>query len=42
VLCGVETIVVHYGNNVRDAKTAEVMQLNHAGKVCRVWANYNK
>jgi hypothetical protein len=42
VLWGVETIVVYYGNNVRDGKTAEVMQLNHAGKVCRVWANYNK
>jgi hypothetical protein len=42
VLWGVETIVVYYGNNVRDGKTAEVMQLNPAGKVCRVWANYNK
>jgi hypothetical protein len=42
VLWGVETIVVYYGNNVRDGKSAEVMQVNAAGKVCRVWANYNK
>ncbi len=42
VLWGVETIVVSYTNNVRDSATAEVMQFNPAGKVCRVWANYNK
>jgi hypothetical protein len=42
VLWGVETIVVYYGSNVRDGKSAEVMQLNPAGKVRRVWANYNK
>ena len=42
VLWGVETIVVYYGNNVRDGKTAEVMQFSPAGKVIRVWANYNK
>lgn len=42
VLWGVETIVVYYGTNVRDGKSAEVMQLNPSGKVRRVWANYNK
>ena len=42
VLWGVETIVACYTNNVRDSKTAEVMQFNPAGKVCRVWANYDK
>jgi ketosteroid isomerase-like protein len=42
VFWGVETIVVLYANNVRDGKSAEVMQLNAAGKVCRVWANYDK
>ena len=42
VLWGVETIVVHYANNVRDGKSAEVMQLNPAGRICRVWANYDK
>jgi len=42
VLWGVETIVAYYGNNVRDGKTAEVMQFNPAGKVVRVFANYNK
>jgi predicted ester cyclase len=42
VLWGVETIVVSYTNNVLDSKSAEVMQLNSAGKVCRVWANYDK
>jgi ketosteroid isomerase-like protein len=42
VLWGVETIVVYYGNNVRDGKTAEVMQFSPAGKVIRVFANYNK
>jgi hypothetical protein len=42
VLWGVETIVVCYTNNVRDSKSAEVMQLNPSGKVSRVWANYDK
>ncbi len=42
VLWGVETIVVYCRNNVRDGNTAEVMQLNPAGKVRRVWANYDK
>jgi hypothetical protein len=42
VLWGVETIVVYYGNQLRDGKTAEVMLFNPAGKVCRVWANYNQ
>ena len=42
VLCGVETIVVYYGNQVRDGKTAEVMQFNPTGKVVRVYANYNQ
>lgn len=42
VLWGVETVVVYYGSNVRDGKSAEIMQLNPAGKVLRVWANYNK
>ena len=41
VLWGIETIVTYYGNNVRDGKTAEVMQFNPAGKVIRVFANYN-
>ncbi len=42
VLSGIETIVVYYGNNVRDGKTAEVMQFNPTGKVIRVFANYNQ
>jgi|SRR6185437_455514 len=42
VLWGVETIVAYYGNNVRNGKTAEVMQFNPAGKVIRVFANYNQ
>jgi ketosteroid isomerase-like protein len=42
VLWGVETIVAYYGNNVRDGKTAEVMQFNSGGKVIRVFANYNR
>jgi predicted ester cyclase len=42
VLWGVETIVVCYTNNVRDSKSAEVMQLSPSGKVSRVWANYDK
>ncbi len=39
---GVETIVVSYVNNVRGNKTAEVMLLNAAGKIRRVWANYDQ
>ncbi|MGA8289568.1 MAG: nuclear transport factor 2 family protein, partial [Acidobacteriaceae bacterium] len=42
VLWGVETIVAYYGSNVRDSKTAEVMQFNPSGKVVRVFANYNQ
>ena len=42
VLWGVETIVAYYGSNVRASKTAEVMQFNSAGKVIRVFANYNQ
>lgn len=42
VLWGVETIVLCYANKVRGSKTAEVMQLTAAGKVCRVWANYDQ
>ncbi len=41
-LWGVETIVVYYINNVRGSKTAEVMLLNPAGKIRRVWANYDQ
>lgn len=42
VLWGMETVVVVYGNNVRSSKSAEVMQFGPAGKVRRVWANYNQ
>jgi predicted ester cyclase len=42
VLWGVETVVVYYTNNVRGSKSAEVMQLNPAGKIRRVWANYDE
>ena len=42
VLWGVETIVVFYANNVRGTKAAEVMQLSAAGKVRRMWANYDQ
>jgi|SRR5215472_18383469 len=42
VFAGVETIVVCYANNVRGGKAAEVMQLNAAGKIRRVWANYDQ
>jgi ketosteroid isomerase-like protein len=42
VLAGVETIVVVYENNVRGGRSAEVMQLNDAGKIRRVWANYSQ
>jgi hypothetical protein len=41
-LWGTETIVVYYINNVRGSKTAEVMLLNSAGKIQRVWANYDQ
>jgi hypothetical protein len=41
-LWGTETIVVYYVNNVRGSKTAEVMLLNSAGKIQRVWANYDQ
>ena len=39
---GTETVVVCYRNNHRGSKTAEVMLLNPAGKVTRVWANYDQ
>lgn len=42
VLWGLETIVLIYANNVRGNKTAEVMQMSSAGKVLRVWANYDR
>jgi hypothetical protein len=42
VLWGVETLVVYYANNVRGSKSAEVMQLTGAGKIRRVWANYDQ
>jgi predicted ester cyclase len=41
-LLGTETIVIYYVNNVRGSKTAEVMLLNPAGKIRRVWANYDQ
>ena len=41
-LWGTETIVVCYRNNHRGTKTAEVMLLNQAGKIARVWANYDQ
>ena len=41
-LWGTETIVVYYFNNVRRNKTAEVMLMNSAGKIRRVWANYDQ
>jgi hypothetical protein len=41
-LWGTETIVIYYVNNVRGSKTAEVMLLNSAGKIQRVWANYDQ
>ena len=37
-----ETIGISYFNNVRGSKTAEVMLLNPAGKICRVWGNYDQ
>lgn len=42
VLWGTETVVVLYRNNHRGTKTAEVMLLNAAGKISRVWANYDQ
>jgi hypothetical protein len=42
VLWGTETIVIYYLNNVRGSKTVEVMLLNPAGKIGRVWANYDQ
>jgi ketosteroid isomerase-like protein len=42
VLWGAETIVVYYANKVRGNKTAEVMQMSPAGKVSKVWANYDQ
>jgi len=42
VLWGTESIVLLYRNNHRGTKTAEVMLLNPAGKVIRVWANYDQ
>jgi ketosteroid isomerase-like protein len=41
VLCGLETIVLYYRNQA-GTQTAEVMQRDAAGKVCRVWANYSQ
>ena len=41
-LWGTETIVICYVNNVRGSKTAEVMLMNPAGKIRRVWANYDQ
>lgn len=41
-LWGTETIVICYVNNVRGTKTAEVMLMNAAGKIRRVWANYDQ
>jgi predicted ester cyclase len=42
VLWGVENVVAYYTNNVRGSKSAEVMQLSAAGKIRRVWANYDQ
>jgi predicted ester cyclase len=42
VFWGVETIVLYYANKVRGNKTAEVMQMTPAGKVSKVWANYDQ
>ena len=41
-LWGTETIVLCYRNNVRGTKTAEVLLLSSAGKISRVWANYDQ
>ena len=40
-LWGIETIVISYLNNVRGSKTAEVMLMSEAGKIRKVWANYD-
>ncbi|HZZ38399.1 MAG TPA: nuclear transport factor 2 family protein [Acidobacteriaceae bacterium] len=42
VLWGIETVVVRYINSVRGGPSAEVMLFNAAGKVTRVWANYDQ
>lgn len=41
VLWGLQTIVLYYRNQT-EGRTAEVMQLNAGGKVCRMWANYSQ
>lgn len=41
VLWGLETIVLYYRNQ-SGTRTAEVMQLDSGGKVCRMWANYSQ
>jgi len=41
VLWGIETVVVRYINSVSGGPSAEVMLFNAAGKVTRVWANYD-
>jgi ketosteroid isomerase-like protein len=42
VLWGLETLVLVYRNNVRGNKTAEVVRISTAGKIDRVWANYDQ
>ncbi|MDE3202440.1 MAG: nuclear transport factor 2 family protein [Acidobacteriota bacterium] len=42
VLWGLETLVLVYKNNVRGNKTAEVMRITTAGKIDRIWANYDQ
>jgi ketosteroid isomerase-like protein len=42
VLWGTETMVLYYVNNVRGSKTAEVMLMSPAGRIQRVWANYDQ
>jgi hypothetical protein len=42
VLWGVETVVLHYANNVVSGRAAEVMQLTSMGKIRRGWANYDQ
>lgn len=41
VLWGVETMVLYYSNTVRGTKAAEVMELSAAGRIRRVWGNYD-
>lgn len=41
VLWGLETIVLYYRNQA-GTQTAEVMQFDAGGKVCRMWANYSQ